>query len=187
MIDKTRERFESQKFPENVTPFYLGRMHNKSSLGRYLLGISPSKLPMKIQSIKAVSKTYSDIGASKAVIDGDMPCLTEIYTTFDIPEPVAAYHMNYVFYDVWGNISGEGGYTIVIDTEGMSNTLMDKIVYDIDADIEIKDSSKVIGLTPNNFHICLFGLSSIRTTDGGLYRMEEDCFSNILNWALPLR
>ena len=189
MRDETRERFEKQKFPNYVKPFYLGRMHNKSSLGRYLLGVTTPESPIKIKKVEARLLSFSDLDAGNLIADGDHPCSVEIQTEFEFKEPIAAYHMNYSFYNIWGQEAAGEGYTRIVDVDKQESiSLLDNLVYDLGTSIENERPNSMLfaGLVPSNFHVCILGLSHVRTQDSGAHIMPMEHFNSILKWALPV-
>lgn len=192
MVDETRNRFENQKFPDTVTPFYLGRMHDESSLGRYVLGVSPQSLPLRIKSLEVRPQSFQDIEFHGSLTDGQpvsATCRHVFHTSFVAEEGITAFHMNYMFYDIWGRTVGEYSYTHIKDKKGPGFDVLDSIAYGYTTSghmiLAKKSDSWIEDLRPANFHICMMGVSAVRTLDGAIRKLAMDEYTDFMDWAIP--
>lgn len=190
MRDETRERFENTQFPDHLTPAYLGRFNDESSLGRYAMGYAPTNLPIKITSLEVEPIRFGDVFGDQMSESNRIQVMAHDFkTTFEFEEPIAGYQLVYLFFGVWGDKTASYARDVYMDFQDTLE-ISTKIAYDF-LDDEINHHVKNVverqltDFRPTDFHICVYGITQCRTTDGRMYSASEQEMLETLRYAIP--
>jgi hypothetical protein len=187
--DETRARFEQAVFPDHVTAQYIGRMNSRSSLGRYVLAISPHNVPVKVDTLEVRPLQFQELLHGLPDNAREQIICHEFDTTYSLLEPVSAIYAVYRFFNIWGELVGGFDHQTIQDH---SNKLQvsHRLAYDmLDGEINAayipKVNSIISDMTPVDFHICVLGITSCRSKDGMLFAASQAEIEDVLTYVMP--